>query len=165
MCFPSAGGLIFCRHFLFGRAGSPCNGKSFCMRGGGATAVSKIIGIGIDLVEVFRIEKVMTKYPDRFRARIFSKGEIEYCETRKNRFQNYAARFAAKEAAMKALGTGWREGIAFSEIEVVQAESGKPNLVFHGTAEKIFRDSGAACSFLSLSHTASYAVAQVVLAE
>ncbi len=125
--------------------------------------MSQIIGIGIDIIETSRIEKAMLKSPERFRARTFTDREVQYCEDKKNRFQHYAARFAAKEAAMKALGTGWSRGVGFSEIEVINDSSGKPGLIFHGKAEELFKGCGGGSPFLSLSHSREYAVAQVVL--
>ena len=104
----------------------------------------------------------MVKHPARFTARVFTDGEVAYCEKKKNKFQHYAARFAAKEAALKALGTGWGGGVSFPQIEVVNAPSGRPDLVLHDRARELFRSSGAAVSFLSLSHTAAYAAAQVI---
>jgi len=127
--------------------------------------VSRIIGIGIDIVETSRIEKAMLRNPERFRARTFTDREVQYCENKKNRFQHYAARFAAKEAAMKALGTGWSRGVGFSEIEVVNDSSGKPELVFHGKAKEFFKGCGGGSTFLSLSHSREHAAAQVILTE
>jgi holo-[acyl-carrier protein] synthase len=125
--------------------------------------VNRIIGTGIDIIETSRIEKAMRKSPERFRARTFTDREVEYCEGKKNRFQHYAARFAAKEAAMKALGTGWSRGVGFSDIEIVNDSSGKPELVFHGKAKAFFKGCGGGSTFLSLSHSREYAVAQVIL--
>lgn len=125
--------------------------------------MSQIIGIGIDIIEVNRIEKALDKHPERFRSRTFTEREVAYCEKKKNKFQHYAARFAAKEAAMKALATGWRQGIGFSQIEVINAPSGKPDIIFHGRAGELFQASGAGTAHLSLSHTGEYAAAQVIL--
>lgn len=131
----------------------------------GPVPVNRIIGIGMDIIEVPRIRRAMEKSPERFRERTFTDREVRYCENKKNRYQHYAARFAAKEAAMKALGTGWRKGIAFSEIEVTNNADGKPDLIFHGKAREILALSGATCSFVSLSHGKEYAAAQVLLAD
>lgn len=127
--------------------------------------MSQIIGIGIDIIEITRIERAMVKSPERFLKRTFTDSETQYCEKKKNKYQHYAARFAAKEAAMKALGTGWRGGIGFKEIEVTNDAFGKPDLLFHGKAEEVFGTCGAARSFLSLSHSREYAAAQVVLTD
>lgn len=125
--------------------------------------MSQIIGIGIDIVEIARIEKVFANFPQRFRDRVFTEAEIRYSEARRNRFEEYAGRFAAKEAAMKALGTGWRRGITFKDIEVVNEASGKPNLLFSGRAAEILQELGATASFVSITHSESYAVSQVIL--
>ncbi len=122
-----------------------------------------IVGIGIDLVEVDRMEKAMAGHPERFRARVFTAQEVQYCDSRKNCFEHYAARFAAKEAVMKALGTGWRKGVTFSEIEVCRTEAGKPELILHGKTQEQAKKAGVLRTYLSLSHTKTYAVAQVVL--
>ncbi|MDX1764643.1 MAG: holo-ACP synthase [bacterium] len=127
--------------------------------------MNAIVGIGIDIVEVGRIEAAMARHPARFAARVFTDGEVAYCENKRNKFQHYAARFAAKEAAMKALGTGWGGGVAFSQIEVVHAPSGRPDLRLHDRAGEIFQASGATVSFLSLSHTDAYGAAQVILSR
>jgi holo-[acyl-carrier protein] synthase len=125
--------------------------------------VSRIIGTGIDIIEIHRIEKAMEKNPDRFRARTFTDQEVEYCEKKKYKFQHYAARFGAKEAAMKAMGTGWTQGIRFSDIEVLNDEHGKPGLVFHGKAQVLFQEYGGNDAFVSLSHSKEYAAAVVIL--
>jgi len=127
--------------------------------------VNAIVGIGIDIVEVDRIEAAMVKHPTRFTARVFTDGEVAYCEKKKNKFQHYAARFAAKEAVMKALGTGWGSGVGFPQIEVINAPSGRPDLRLHDRAGEIFRASGASVAFLSLSHTDAYAAAQVIFSS
>jgi len=122
-----------------------------------------IIGIGTDIIEVIRIERLLTKQK-RFQARIFTEKEIAYCESKKNKAQNYAARFAAKEAFLKAIGTGWRKGIAFKEIEVVNNEQGKPELFLSGTAKEYTDNLGITNIQLSLSHLKDLAIA-VVTAE
>lgn len=124
-----------------------------------------IVGIGIDIVEVDRIQKTLTDHPERFRARVFTEMEVQYCESRKNRFEHYAARFAAKEAVMKALGTGWGKGVIFSEIEVCRTEAGKPELELHGKTKQRAEKAGVLRAYLSLSHTKDYAAAQVVLTD
>lgn len=122
-----------------------------------------IIGIGTDIIEVARIEKLLTKQK-RFQQRIFTEIEIAYCESKKNRAQNYAARFAAKEAFLKAIGTGWRGGVAFKEIEVVNNERGKPEIILSGTAKKFADNLEIANIYVSLSHLKDFAIA-VVTAE
>ena len=121
-----------------------------------------IIATGIDIVEISRIEDVFARRGDRFRLRVFTEAEIEYCEGRASRLESYAARFAAKEAAMKALGTGWAEGIAWRDIEVFRAETGAPALRLHGRALERLDEIGARKAHLSLTHSRDIAIAQVI---
>ena len=122
-----------------------------------------IVSIGIDIIEVARIREVLERTP-RFRERVFTPAERAYCDSRGAvAAQHYAARFAAKEAALKALQTGWRGGIGWQDVEVAARESGAPYLIFHGPALELFNLSGASASHLSLSHTTEHALAQVIL--
>jgi holo-[acyl-carrier protein] synthase len=122
-----------------------------------------IISIGIDIIEVARIREVLLRSP-RFRARVFTAAERAYCDSRGvAAAQHYAARFAAKEAALKALQTGWRGGIGWQDVEIGSLESGAPILIFHGLVRELFEKSGATAAHLSLSHTSEHAIAQVVL--
>lgn len=123
-----------------------------------------IAGIGIDVIDVARIREALArpKTGARFRARVFTPGEIAYCERRRvAAAQSYAARFAAKEAVMKALGRGFGDGLGWREIEVVRAD-GPPRLVLSGAALRLARDRGIARLHLSLAHTAEQAVAYVI---
>lgn len=122
-----------------------------------------IVGVGIDITEVQRVEEAISRHGRRFLERVFTPGEIAYCESHRNRFERYAARFAAKEAAMKALGTGWRRGIRWVDIEVVNLPGGKPTLRLAGAAARRASQLGAANVVLSMTHTASQAMAQVIL--
>ncbi len=122
-----------------------------------------IVGTGIDIAEVPRIAHSITRYGDRFLRRIFTEGEIQYCDSKANRMERYAARFAAKEAAMKALGTGWNHGVRWRDLEVRREPGGRPTLAFHGKAAEFAAKLGATHVALSLSHTASEAIAQVIL--
>ncbi len=122
-----------------------------------------IVGTGIDIAEVPRIAQAIQRYGDRFLRRIFTEGEIQYCESKANRVERYAARFAAKEAAMKALGTGWNHGVRWRDVEVRREPGGRPTLAFHGKAAEFASKLGAVHVALSLSHTASEAIAQVIL--
>jgi holo-[acyl-carrier protein] synthase len=122
-----------------------------------------IVGTGVDLAEVDRIEHSLQTYGARFQERIFTPGEIAYCERFKNRAERYAARFAAKEAGMKALGTGWRNGIRWVDLEVVRQPGGRPTLLFFGAAARIAERMGVRHVALSLTHTAQQALAQVIL--
>jgi holo-[acyl-carrier protein] synthase len=122
-----------------------------------------IISIGIDIVEVRRVREVLARTP-RFRERVFTQRERDYCDSRGAVApQHYAARFAAKEAALKALGTGWSGGVAWQDVEVSSLESGAPTLQFHGLVRELYEKSGATAAHLSISHTTEHAIAQVVL--
>ncbi|MFY9553806.1 MAG: holo-ACP synthase [Blastocatellia bacterium] len=122
-----------------------------------------IVAIGIDLVEISRIEEVFERQGQRFRSRVFTEAEISYCERRASKLASYAARFAAKEAAMKALGTGWSEGIGWKDIEVISEQGGRPTIHLRGRALERMRQIGAERVHISLTHSASLAMAQVVL--
>ncbi len=122
-----------------------------------------IVGTGVDLAEVGRIEQSLKNFGARFQSRIYTPREIAYCERFKNRAERYAARFAAKEAGMKALGTGWRRGIRWVDLEVVRQPGGRPTLVFSGEAARIAERMGVRHVALSLTHTAGQALAQVIL--
>jgi holo-[acyl-carrier protein] synthase len=122
-----------------------------------------IVAIGIDIIEVARIREVLLRTP-RFRERVFTAAEQAYCDSRGAvAAQHYAARFAAKEAALKALQTGWRGGIGWQDVEVASRESGAPYLILSGVVLELFNSSGANATHLSLSHTTEHAIAQVVL--
>jgi holo-[acyl-carrier protein] synthase len=122
-----------------------------------------IVGTGIDIAEVGRLREAITRFGDRFLDRIYTPGERSYCDSKANRIERYAARFAAKEAAMKALGTGWNHGVRWQDCEVVRAPGGRPEIVFHGKAGEFAAKLGVKNSALSLSHTAEQAIAQVIL--
>jgi holo-[acyl-carrier protein] synthase len=122
-----------------------------------------IVGTGIDIAEVPRIRQSIARFGDRFLQRIFTAGEIRYCDSKANRVERYAARFAAKEAAMKALGTGWSHGVRWRDCEVVRLPGGRPTITFHGRADEIAAKLGVKNAALSLSHTAEQAIAQVIL--
>lgn len=122
-----------------------------------------ILGTGIDIAEVPRIRQSMERFGDRFRQRIYTAGEIRYCDSKANRVERYAARFAAKEAAMKALGTGWSRGVRWRDCEVVRLPGGRPSIVFHGQAGEIAVRMGVKNAALSLTHTSEQAMAQVIL--
>jgi len=122
-----------------------------------------IISIGIDIIEVKRIREVLLRTP-RFAERVFTRAERDYCDTRAAvAAQHYAARFAAKEAALKALQTGWRGGIGWQDVEVAAKESGAPYLIFSGQVLNIYNGFGATATHLSISHTTEHAIAQVIL--
>ena len=121
-----------------------------------------IVGTGVDIAETSRIEQGLERHGERFTKRLFTPAEIAYCERFKNRAERYAARFAAKEAAFKALGTGWREGIRWLDVEVTHQPSGKPELVLTGRAEEVARQLRVTRMAVSISHSDRYVVAQVI---
>lgn len=122
-----------------------------------------IIAIGIDIIEVARIREVLLRTP-RFAERVYTAAERSYCESRGAvAAQHYAARFAAKEAALKAFQTGWRGGISWRDVEISSMASGAPVLALHGRVQELFLSSGATMAHLSLSHTSEHAIAQVIL--
>jgi holo-[acyl-carrier protein] synthase len=122
-----------------------------------------IVGTGIDLAEVDRIRQAAERYGQRFIKRIYTDAEVAYVERKANRFERYAARFAAKEAGMKALGTGWRLGVRWRDFEVVNLPSGRPTLRLHGRAAEIAGQLGVKSVSLSLTHTAETGMAFVIL--
>ncbi len=122
-----------------------------------------IVGIGADLSEVGRIQKAIERHGRRFIERIYTPREIAYVERKANRYERYAARFAAKEAGMKAIGTGWRHGVRWQDFEVTNLASGRPTLQFHGVAAKVAEGLGVRNVALSLTHTAEQGMAVVIL--
>ena len=122
-----------------------------------------IVGTGIDIAEVARIRQAIERFGARFVERVFTEAEIRYCGSKANRFERYAARFAAKEAAMKALGTGWNHGVSWRDCEVMRMPGRRPTLVFHGKAAEFAAKLGVKNTALSLTHTAEQAIAEVIL--
>ena len=122
-----------------------------------------IHGTGIDIVDISRFERFVRENNQPLFRRLFTEREQAYCIARKRSAQHYALRFAAKEAFVKALGTGLGDGIAWRDMEVVNDPSGKPDLILTGRAAEIFREHGLVRSFLSLSHDGNYAIASVIL--
>jgi holo-[acyl-carrier protein] synthase len=122
-----------------------------------------IIGSGIDLVEIERIQHSMDRYGARFLNRVYTPAEQAYCLSKRRAAESFAARFAAKEAGAKALGTGISHGVSWLEIEVVRETSGRPNLCFHGRAAQIATRLGMVSASLSITHTGSLSAASVVI--
>jgi len=122
-----------------------------------------IVGTGIDVIEVPRVAAALERFGERFLRRVFTDGEIRYCDSKANRVERYAARFAAKEAAMKALGTGWSHGVRWRDLEVLRQPGGRPTVAFHGKAAEFAAKLGVAHAALSLTHTKAEALAQVIL--
>jgi holo-[acyl-carrier protein] synthase len=124
-----------------------------------------IVGTGVDLAEVPRIRASIERYGTRFVERVFTPAEIAYVERKANRFERYAARFAAKEAGMKAIGTGWKHGVRWQDFEVANLPTGKPTLLLHGVAAQIAERLGVRNVSLSLTHTAEMGMAHVILED
>ena len=125
--------------------------------------VVMLVGTGTDIIEIGRIRETIARHGQRFLGRVFTPGEIAYCERKKNAAESYAGRFAAKEAAAKALGTGIARGVSWREIEVSRAPGERPTLSFHGRAAKRARAMGAGAAALSISHSRELALATVLL--
>ena len=122
-----------------------------------------IVGTGVDITEVPRIRRVLERYGERFMNRVFTAEEIRYCSSKPNAAERFAARFAAKEAGMKAIGTGLRGGITWKDVEVVRWPGQRPELRYSGRAAEIAATLGCKKTHLSLSHTAEQAIAHVIL--
>ena len=122
-----------------------------------------IVGAGVDIEQISRVRAAIEKHGQRFLDRVFTAREVAYAEGGNHRFERYTGRFAAKEAGMKALGTGWSQGIRWVDLEVVSGPNGRPSLVLHGRAAAIAGQLGCAAAHVSLSHTRDLAVAQVIL--
>lgn len=121
-----------------------------------------IVGTGIDIVKNIRIEKLINKYGERFLKKIYKDNEIKYCQNKKNSAVSFAARFAAKEAVLKALGTGLRNN-SWQEIEVVNNKLGKPEVKLSGKTALRAEDLNVESIFLSISHEKEYSIAQIIL--
>ena len=121
-----------------------------------------IFGIGTDIIEVERVQKVMER-DTGFREKVFAPQEIEYCESKHQKYQHYAGRFSAKEAFLKAIGTGWRYGIRFIDIEVVNDELGKPEINLSGKAKEWAKKESVSNIHVSLSHVKMMATATVII--
>jgi holo-[acyl-carrier protein] synthase len=122
-----------------------------------------IRGIGIDTIELKRIERVYNSYPERFMERVYSAGERAYAFRFNDPIPRLAARFAAKEACMKALGTGWNRGVRWKDIEVVNTKNGRPELILLGKARTFFEDLSATHIHLTITHSREHATAVVIL--
>ena len=121
-----------------------------------------IVGLGIDIAEIDRIEAAITRHGAPFLERLFTPEEVAYCEKFKNRYERYAGRFAVKEATMKALGTGWSRGVRWRDIEVMREPSGKPGLRLVGVAREIADRMGVKQISVTITHSGNLALAQVI---
>src|SRR5262249_56490867 len=124
-----------------------------------------IIGMGIDMEEVERVKGAIERQGERFLKRIYTERESAYCEQFKDKYERYAGRFAVKEAAMKALGTGWSRGVRWVDIEVVREKGGRPRLELHGEAKKIAAKLGVKHIAVTITHTENQALAQVIFED
>jgi holo-[acyl-carrier protein] synthase len=121
-----------------------------------------IVGLGVDIAEVARVKAAIERHGETFLRRLYTPEEREYCERFKNKFERYAGRFAAKEAAMKALGTGWSRGVRWVDVEVVREKGGRPTIKLAGEAANVADRMGVKNIALSITHTAEQAFAQVI---
>lgn len=121
-----------------------------------------IVGLGVDIAEVDRIEAAIARHGTPLVERLFTPAEVAYCERHRNKFERFAGRFAAKEAAMKALGTGWRRGVRWRDIEVTNLPGGKPTLRLAGVAHEFAGRLGVRAISLSITHSGNLAFAQVI---
>ncbi|HEY4816093.1 MAG TPA: holo-ACP synthase [Candidatus Acidoferrum sp.] len=124
-----------------------------------------IVGLGVDIAEVPRIKAAIERHGEPFLRRVFTRNEIEYCERFRNKFERYAGRFAAKEATMKALGTGWGRGVRWVDLEVVREQSGRPTIALAGEAARIAAHLGVNHISISITHTEAQALAQVIFED
>ena len=124
-----------------------------------------IVGIGTDLAEVSRVRDSVSRFGDRFLGRVYTQRERDYAQSKANAAERLAARFAAKEAGMKAIGTGWSRGVRWRDIEVINERSGRPTLHLHGAALQIAESIGVKRITISLTHTAEMAFAVVILED
>lgn len=122
-----------------------------------------IVGVGIDIVELARIREMLDRHGERFLRRVLAEGEEAYCRSQADPVPHVGGRWAAKEAAVKAFGTGFTDGIGWRDVEVVREASGQPRLRFHGRAAELIRDRGITVAHVSLAHDRSVATAIVVL--
>ncbi len=121
-----------------------------------------LIGHGIDIIECDRIKHIWDRHGERFLRRVFTEGEIAYCLARKNPLPHLAGRFAAKEAVLKVLGTGWRGAICWTDVEVTNVTSGRPSVVLTGHSARIARSLGIQTVHISITHTGRYGAASAI---
>jgi holo-[acyl-carrier protein] synthase len=124
-----------------------------------------ILGLGVDIAEVARMQAAIERRGERLLRRLFTERERAYCQRFRNKYERYAGRFAAKEAAMKALGSGWRRGVRWVDLEVVRQMGGRPTMMLHGEAKKIAERMGVKNIAMSITHTSEQAFAQVIFED
>jgi holo-[acyl-carrier protein] synthase len=121
-----------------------------------------IVGLGLDIAEIDRIEAAITRHGAPILERLYTAAEAAYCESHRNKFERYAGRFAAKEAAMKALGTGWRRGVRWRDIEIIREPGGKPSIALRGAAKRIADGLGVKNISVTITHSGNLALAEVI---
>jgi holo-[acyl-carrier protein] synthase len=121
-----------------------------------------IVGLGLDIAEIDRIQAAITRHGAPILERLYTPAEVAYCESHRNKFERYAGRFAAKEAAMKALGTGWRRGVRWRDIEIIRERSGKPTLALKGAAKRIAEGLSVRNISVTITHSGNLALAEVI---
>src|SRR5438876_11018791 len=146
------------QHYQYNRSRE----RSSFPRRGKPIGARVIVSLGVDIAEVERVRAAIERRGPPFVRRVYTAAEAAYCEGFRNKYERYAGRFAAKEAAMKAMGTGWRRGIRWVDLEVVRETSGRPTLAISGEAAKIAKQIGVKSVALSITHTESQALAQVI---
>ncbi|MFO1095839.1 MAG: holo-ACP synthase [Planctomycetaceae bacterium] len=124
-----------------------------------------IVGLGTDIVETVRIGQMIERHGELFLQRVFTEQEIRYCQRRKEAIQHYAGRWAAKEAVMKTLGTGFTKGVGFQDIEIVNRRSGQPSIKLRGSAQELAKRMGIDDVLISISHCRAYATATAVAVQ
>ncbi len=124
--------------------------------------MSTIIGNGIDIVECARLDELIARHGQRFLDRIFTSAELDYCMNRRRQIEHLAGRFAAKEAILKVIGTGWRDEISWKDMEIINDSAGKPEINLKGKTAEIAQQLGIKKIILSISHTEKYAVASAI---
>ena len=122
-----------------------------------------IVGLGTDIIEIVRIGQMIERHGEIFLQRVYTDGEIRYCQRRKECYQHFAGRFAVKEAVFKALGTGWTQGVSWRQVETTNDESGRPAVLLRGNARQIADRMAVKTIHVSISHSQSHAIAQVIL--
>ncbi len=125
-------------------------------------SVMTITGIGTDIVECLRIAQMIERHGELFISRVYTQHEIEYCQSRRQATQHFAGRWAAKEAVLKALGTGWRRGISWRDVEIRNLRSGLPTVALYGGAKDYMEQNGIARIMITISHCRSHATAQAI---
>ena len=121
-----------------------------------------IQGLGTDIVEIVRIGEMIERHGELFLQRVYTEREVAYCQKRASSYQHFAGRWAAKEAVMKALGSGWAKGIAWRDIEVVSLPNGQPRVIVYGAVKELSDQAGISRYLLSISHCRSHATAAAV---